>query len=347
MSTLAQDVIATRRDTNSTLYHIAVVGMVGSVAASATAFWFLTHEYWAIGEGAMIALTVDYALLRWMKISQRLRSIGAESTSGKVLEWAVGLMTLYLNGSAGLAPLVDPKTASAYVMITVAHLFIPIVLLVLFVAAPSAELFLRHKEQQQREQAEAERNREAEAQRARDVSVQKEREKTTQADHSRRTAEANARAKEADNEARRIAMEAQRIGSLLALSAIYLAKLDNVQAITERARRQLRDRERRQRQRQPGASASPARRQTSSPAVRQGTSPVTQRPNPQDTPDVAALAKVAKLLLENEPGMGRLTLAKELGVTPYYARLVLDHIKAERDAVKDAELTALLKEGGR
>ena len=57
---------------------------------------------------------------------------------------------------------------------------------------------------------------------------------------------------------------------------------------------------------------------------------------------MARLSELAKHLLAEDPGMGRAQLAKELGVTPHYARLALAHITAERDAAKEQELLAML-----
>jgi hypothetical protein len=256
---LAADAERTAKDASSTMYHIAIVGMIGSLIASGLTFFLLTGHYWAIAEGVGVAVTVDYGLLRWMRISARLRRAGAEPASGKVLDRAVAVMTIYLNGSAGLAPLVVPNSATAYVMITIAHLFIPIVMLMVFIAAPNAQLLLQAKAAAARKVADAERQAAIDADDARADGLRRERNKVDTAQAEARTAEANKTAKEAaaktaeanaSVEIRRseLAAAADSLRASYAILLTFSTRLMDRQAVEAGADRRARDRLRRQEQ---------------------------------------------------------------------------------------------------
>ncbi|MGH3987173.1 MAG: hypothetical protein ACRDTZ_07620 [Pseudonocardiaceae bacterium] len=245
---LARDAKATRREAGQVMLHIAVVGMIGSLGTSGLAFWLLTGHWWAALEGVAVAATVDYGLLRWIKISARLRKTGAEPASGKVLDRVVILMTLYLNGSAGIAPLIAPGTPLAYAMLTFAHLFIPIVMMMVFIAAPNAELLLQAKERGARDRADAARQAVADVEARRMADRERERHTTERAVAARADAEARARQAVADAQraehdrasaeagAAQAAAEAERADAEAQAAAAAAAESESRRAFSESER---------------------------------------------------------------------------------------------------------------
>lgn len=357
MSTLARDAETAKKEVGDTLIHVTVVGMISSVFSAGVFGWELSKADPLItAKCVLVALTVDYLLFRWLRMAKMLRSIGAQTRAGTVLD-VVGVgMTYYITGLGAFAVLLRPQSPFAWGLMGFAYLFIPTVMLLSYIAMPGAQLKLQEKAAEEHAIEERTRLAALEEQSSRAKAAQRDYEEVKKSENNKAAAEAAERTRkreiedaqrvrDAETQREEIALEGKRVASLIAFSSILTMRLENSQAITEKARRQLRDRERRQRGRQPGEGASPARRQASSPGVRQPASPAPKTPKPQDTPDVAQLAKLAKHLLANEPGMGRTQLANELGVTSHYARKVLDFIKSEQDAQKDAELQQIINGG--
>lgn len=198
------------RDTAAAMYHIVIAGMVVSLFTSGTAFWQLTGHLWAAPEGSMVAFLVDYALLRWMRINQRLRAVSVESGSGKTLEFTTGGMTLYLNGVGPLALVITPMSHLAIGMLVIAHLFIPTVMIILMVAAPKAQLTLqRLKDQHQAHQAAIRRDAE-DTERAERNAQMARRDELATSENKRLAAEEYARVRPGELEAEQRQREAEK-----------------------------------------------------------------------------------------------------------------------------------------
>lgn len=135
----ARDVEATSRDTTVAQWTVASVVMAGSAVAGGFAFHHL-GEFPALG--VVTALAVDAALAAWLLISRRLRAVGVTSPMGHVLEVVTCCMTLFLNiGSAAFVGIAH-ESGAAKALLSVAHSFLPIVLVLISVAGAEAQLKL-------------------------------------------------------------------------------------------------------------------------------------------------------------------------------------------------------------
>lgn len=354
LAELSRDVADTRREAKSISHHIAVACMVSSVITSGEAFYYLMDHTWlAVPWGVLLALIVDYALVRWLPVSARLRKLDADSREGRLLSRTTFAMTGYLNVSGGLAPLVPPLSPLAWVMIAVAHSFIPIVAWISQTALETAQLFLQRKERDAQAAAERTQREEADRQRAEAERVERERATNKRIADQRVTAEANAKAKESEVDAEKarqegetrraeIARDQHLITNLVALCSLWSMRLENQQAIMKQAERRVRDRQRRQGVDRP---LSTGRQQRTNSAPTAPVNSARQQPSPKPgagkTPTVDELLTVARAHLSTAQTMGRPTLqawlSEQLGGAPvsqHKAQKVLDAIRPNNDAAK-------------
>jgi hypothetical protein len=129
------DVERTARDATHAQWTVAGIGMAGSALA---AYFAIDH----LGEtglvGVVTAATADLALIWWLRIAKRLRAAGQHSRSGFVLEVATAIVMLYQNLGAAVFKLVQPGTIGAYWLLGIEHIFIPILLVLSFIAFDDA-----------------------------------------------------------------------------------------------------------------------------------------------------------------------------------------------------------------
>jgi len=157
----AQDVEQTARDATHAQWTVAGIGMAGSALA---AYFAVDHLGENGGVGIITAATADLALIWWLRIAKRLRAAGEHSRSGFVLEVATAIVMFYQNLGAAVFKLVQPGTIGAYWLLGIEHIFIPVLLVVSFVAFDDAAFKLGKVEHQIKSAEKAERD----AQRAAD-----------------------------------------------------------------------------------------------------------------------------------------------------------------------------------
>lgn len=341
-----RDVQRTGKILTTAQWAVASVVMVGSALSAGLAFEYFGEPF---GVGVITGIAIDFALASWLLISRRLRSAGVTTVWGPILEGITALMTLCLN--SGTSILKENYWLATF------HAFLPIVLFALSMAGGESQQKL-HRIAKQKE-AEEKRRRDAEtAQIKSDQATDQARiDGLKQSEHAARQAEAGERIRTAEllNEQHKREMDdraaerglrerdiASRLASVMHLGTAWRAlALSNLE---ERRHRPASTPRQAATPGSPGRSTSPVgvgRRLASRVAPRSKSTT-----KPQDAPDLARLAEVAKHLLAENPGMGRATLANELGVSSHYARLVLDLLKQEREEQKDAELMELLGKRG-
>lgn len=360
MSSLAQDVEQTAKDVGSTLNHVTFVGMIASLAASGVFGYLLSgHDPIIASESVLIAVAVDYALFRWLRISKRLRKAEAETTAGKALDRVAAGMTFYLNGLAGVAPLIPAKSPTAYVLLTVAHLFIPTMMLLSYIAMPGAQLKLQARlaevlaeEERLRRAATSEQETSNRTARARDDAradqIRKDQIKAKELDTEKHQREM------ADRHEARVLEERASVRSLtgallvsVAMRAVAMATMHSGNTSPAPSRQPVTS-PHRQPSPAPVASPSPAGRQPVASPRRQPASPAVAKSPPAATPDFDRLVALAKELLAREPSMGRPTLAKQLAeatgerVTDHLVKRVRAAIQDEHEAQFKAELESVL-----
>lgn len=335
-SAIIRDVDATTREVGDSLLWITVIGMVASLGASAYFGWKLSgHDALIAAKSVLVAATVDLLLFRWLRMAARLRKFGTQTRAGKVLDAGAVAMTYYLNGLGGAAAVIEPRSTLAWALMAVTWIFIPTVMLMSYKAMPGAQLLLQGKRDEalaeiERQQAAVLADQERTSERLR-----RERADLDTSRNNKAAAEANERTRQReiedaqharDTETRRLEIAAA-IGALRGCMAAILvigARLENAQAITEKARRQLRDRDRRQRNRQPVASAPPAHRQRTASPRRQPAPPATASAGPANKLSVDELVTLAETELATTLAMGRPALAEWLAVRAGGGR-VSDH----------------------
>ena len=132
------DLDRTARIITQAQWGVAAVVMTGSAIAGGFAFYDLTHNPWVIISGVITALAVDWALAKWLQLSRILRAVGIRSPWGRALELVTAAMTIYLNLGAAVFPLLEPKTPTALWLLGIAHIFVPVLLILVFRASGEA-----------------------------------------------------------------------------------------------------------------------------------------------------------------------------------------------------------------
>ncbi len=123
---------------NQAQWGVAVVVMTGSAIAGGFAFHDLAGNKWVIINGVITALAVDWALAQWLRLSRILRTVGIHSPWGRTLECVTAGMTIYLNLGAAVFPLLTPGGTLALWLLGVAHVFVPVLLILVFLASGQA-----------------------------------------------------------------------------------------------------------------------------------------------------------------------------------------------------------------
>lgn len=335
---LVTDADTTEREVGQALLHVTAVAMAASLVASVVFGYFgYGKSYLGAAEMGLVALTVDYAMYRWLRISKRLRKQGTITSAGKALDWLAFLMSMYLNGCGGLATLIPPLSPQAYGLLTVAHLFIPVMFITCHKAMPGAQLLLRERAEKGRIERDRRRQDAIDRQNAAELAKQREQNEVTKTTNNLATAQANEKTRQHEANIARaeadVTIAREKLAATLA-SVVFLS------LALQRPR---------QRRASPSRQGSPASRQARPPAG----APASRKPAagalPQtgaDKPDVEKLARLAEAALAEHPGMGRGQLARELGVSTYFARLALEFLNEERAAAREAGLMAILESGG-
>lgn len=129
------DVERTARDATRAQWTVAGIGMLGSALAAYFAIDHLGETGWV---GVVTAATADLALIWWLRIAKRLRATGQRSLGGIVLEIATAAVMLYQNLGAAVFTGIDKQSEAAHWLLGIEHVFIPVLLVISFVAFDDA-----------------------------------------------------------------------------------------------------------------------------------------------------------------------------------------------------------------
>lgn len=144
LKSLVADARQTEREVGQALLHITMVVMVASLAASGVAGYHLYGGSLLGGvELALVAVAIDNSMFRWLRISKRLRKRGTITKLGERLDWISFFMACYLNTLAVVSMLVPALTPFAFVLMGIAHLFIPVIYMACHKAMPGAQMLLQ------------------------------------------------------------------------------------------------------------------------------------------------------------------------------------------------------------
>lgn len=258
LNQLVEDADKTEREVGQALLHVTSVAMLASLVTSCI-FGYYAYDQSGIGaaEMGLVALTVDYAMYRWLRMSKTLRKQGTITRTGEVLDFLTFAMSLYLNACGGLATLIPPLSPIAYVLLTIGHIFIPIMFYTCHKAMPGAQLLVR--ENADRGRLERERRQQARLDKSNDEARadQIRRDEVAKAEAGRRTAEATEKTKAHEAQIARANADitivrekneaaAHSLSACIAFLSWHSINLTNSQAIQQAADRRARDRVRRQ-----------------------------------------------------------------------------------------------------
>lgn len=158
-----EDVERTARDATRAQWTVAGIGMLGSALAAYFAVEHLGETGWV---GVVTAATADLALIWWLRITKRLRAADQRCPSGIILEVATAAVMLYQNLGAAVFTGIDKRSEAARWLLGVEHVFIPVLLVISFVAFDDATFRLGRLARQVKAAESADRDAEQAATRA-------------------------------------------------------------------------------------------------------------------------------------------------------------------------------------